>query len=361
MRGPDGRDGGSSHGSGAGLGGIGGRDGGFGGSSNNGGGRDGYSPSTSDDRRGLTTRDGVDVAVGNEARDSWGSKAKGAVVGALTGTGIVGSWGTQSVIGALAQLDSQARVTGTKGSFGSALADQSGLSGLSGKIGSLGSGGTISSSQLNDALSGLSGGDRDAVINVLKNTPTNEAKASETPDQTAARITREQWQHYLTQFDPLERQLVGEVNSRDLVDSTRAGLDRQHQVGGDSIRRNIERFGLNLNGAQRAQLTRQHEMGNAVNNTYAMSNAFINQRDRNMALGGDLMQLGRGVAGQGISGMSDAAGMQSQRDSANAQAKAQSSAQRNSMIGGAIGTGVTAYMAGAGVKGALGSAALALI
>lgn len=187
------------------------------------------------------------------------------------------------------------------------------------------------------------------------------SSGGETPDKISSRITREQWQHYLTQFDPLERNLVGEVNSRDIIDKTQSNLYKQNELADQSIRRNLDRFGLKMNGAQHDALERQRILGQAAGNTQAMSDAFITQRDRNMELGGDLMQLGRGVAGQGISGMSQAAGMQANRNSQNAQAKAANSAQRNQMLGGAIGAGVTAAIGGAGIGGSLGAAALALI
>ena len=180
-------------------------------------------------------------------------------------------------------------------------------------------------------------------------------------DKVAAAVTRDQWNHYLKQFGPLEEQLVSEINDNSLVTGAARDSAKQNAVAEQSFNRDMSRFGVNTTGVQAKQMARMRSLGDAANNTFAINNARLEQRDRNIALGGDLMQIGRGVAGQGISGLGDVAGMAAQRNAANAQAKAQASAQRNSAIGGAIGTGVAAYMGGASVGASLGLGALALI
>ena len=180
-------------------------------------------------------------------------------------------------------------------------------------------------------------------------------------DRTAAAVTRDQWSHYLRQFGPLEEQLVGEVNDQSMVRSAARDATKQNAIAEQSFDRDVSRYGVNMTGVQAKQMDRMRSLGDTSNNTFAINNARLEQRDRNIALGGDLMQVGRGVAGQGISGLGDVAGMSAQRNAANAQAKAQASSQRNSMVGGAIGAGVTAAIGGAGIGGTLGAAALALI
>lgn len=180
-------------------------------------------------------------------------------------------------------------------------------------------------------------------------------------DQIAAAVTRDQWNHYLRQFGPLEEQLVGEINDNSLVVGAARDSAKQNAIAEESFNRDMSRYGVNITGVQAKQMARMRSLGDAANNTFAINNARLEQRDRNIALGGDLMQIGRGVAGQGISGLSDAAGMAAQRNAANAQAKAQASAQQQAAIGGAIGTVGSALIMGAAPKAALGLGALALI
>ena len=162
-------------------------------------------------------------------------------------------------------------------------------------------------------------------------------------DAVAAAVTRDQWNHYLKQFAPLEEQLVGEINDNSLVLGAARDSAKQNAVAEQSFNRDMSRFGVNTTGVQAKQMARMRSLGDAANNTYAINNARLDQRDRNIALGGDLMQIGRGVAGQGISGLGDVAGMAAQRNAANAQAKAQASAQNRanttSLVGSALGFG----------------------
>lgn len=159
-------------------------------------------------------------------------------------------------------------------------------------------------------------------------------------DATLAAVTRDQWNHYLQQFAPLENELVGDVNSRELVEKAASSAATQTAVGNASLDRSISRYGLNMTGVQRSQLERQQALGNATNTAQAVNTARIDQRDRNLSLAANLMQQGRGVSSSAISGLGDAANSEAQRNAANAQAKAQAKAQRTSTI--ATGLGIAA-------------------
>lgn len=180
-------------------------------------------------------------------------------------------------------------------------------------------------------------------------------------DAIAGRVTRDQWSHYLKQFGPLEQQLVGETNDQSLVSGAAQASSKQNAIAEQSFDRDKSRYGVNMTGVQGKQMDRMRSLGDSANNTYSINNARLEQRDRNLDLSSNLMQVGRGVAGQGMQGLGEAAGMAAQRNAANAQAKAQASSQRNSMIGGAIGTGVMAYMGGASLGASFGLGALALL
>ena len=162
-------------------------------------------------------------------------------------------------------------------------------------------------------------------------------------DATLAAITRDQWNHYLQQFAPLENELVGDVNSRDLVTKAAKTAATQTRVGDASLDRSISRYGLNMTGVQRAQLERQQAIGNATNTAQAVNTARVDQRDRNLSLAANLMQQGRGVSSSAISGLGDAANSEAQRNAHNAQAKAQAKAQQTSTAIGIVGLGIMAF------------------
>lgn len=160
------------------------------------------------------------------------------------------------------------------------------------------------------------------------------------PDEQLAYLTKSQWAHYVNQFGPTEEALIGEIDSRSLVDQAETTAARQTQVGSESLLRTGSRYGLGdaPKGFTRV-IQRQHEMGNAAGTAQSVNTAKLDQRERNLGLMSNLMQVGRGVAAQGISGMSDVAGMDAARRAQNAQIKAQ---EKAGMIGTAAGLGAMA-------------------
>lgn len=150
----------------------------------------------------------------------------------------------------------------------------------------------------------------------------------------AAAVTRSQWQHYLTQFGPLEESLTADLNSEALVTQARETAARQSVAGEASLGRTIDRYGMgNAPGAMQAQLERQRVLGDAESTAQAVNTARLDQRDRNTSLGASLMQVGRGVANQGLSGMGDVSTMEANRNAHNSNLKAQQKAQQNQTAG----------------------------
>lgn len=164
-----------------------------------------------------------------------------------------------------------------------------------------------------------------------------------TPDDQLAYLSKSQWAHYMNQFAPVEDELVGEINSTKMVDQARSTAARQIETGQGSIDRVKSRYGLG--GAPKGfsrVLERQQAMGDAGGTAQAVNTARVDQRERNLGLMSEMMQVGRGVASQGMSGMADVAGMAAQRDAQNAQASAANKAGR---ISTAASLGALALMA----------------
>jgi hypothetical protein len=145
-------------------------------------------------------------------------------------------------------------------------------------------------------------------------------------DQLAA-LTRDQWNHYLTQFGGTEEKMVADVNSTALVDQAKTSAATQTAVGRGSFDRMLSRYGATGTPTPAlTRLARARSLGEATGTAQAVNTARIDQRERNLGLGSSMMQLGRGVAAQGISGMSDVAGMEADRNAQNSQIKAQNKA-----------------------------------
>jgi len=107
----------------------------------------------------------------------------------------------------------------------------------------------------------------------------------------------------------------------------------QNGVAAASLDRTIDRYGMNVNGAQRAQLDRQQSLGQAAGTAQAVNTARIDQRERNLGLASSLMQVGRGVNSSALDGMGTAASLEANRNATNAQNKAQAKANQWQTIG----------------------------
>lgn len=165
------------------------------------------------------------------------------------------------------------------------------------------------------------------------------------PDQQAAKVLRAQWDRYQRLYTPVEDQLAGSIGedmTRPAVTAAREADTRANQA----TDRMQGRMGLaDLPGAPvAANRQRQRQLGQSE----AFNDASLAQVDRNQAIRGSLVDVGQGLVNQATGGLTDAAGMAGQRESAYRNAQAQydqaKTTQRNQAIGTAASIGMMAMM-----------------
>jgi len=166
------------------------------------------------------------------------------------------------------------------------------------------------------------------------------------PSKTLAQLTDRGWARYEQDYIPVENDAIASLDDMSIIDDarTRAGdsniLDRAKQRS----ERELSRYGLRMNNAQKANQDVNLGVEGASTAADTMNNARINQFDRNRGFRNQLINIGRGIAGDAQAGLSDAAGMQTGRENANRNARAAASAQDTQLFGGLASTAVMAAM-----------------
>lgn len=146
-----------------------------------------------------------------------------------------------------------------------------------------------------------------------------------TPDQIAANITRDQWQHFLTTYKPIEDQVLQRAMQTDFSSegdeagaTARAGI----QASKGTLARNMSRLGSNLTGEERSAIGRRTDLSltKAVGQAENTTRRGLSDTRTNLLAG--LVGIGRGVAQTASGAAQSVADMAAQREMQYKQQKA---------------------------------------
>ena len=163
------------------------------------------------------------------------------------------------------------------------------------------------------------------------------------PDKTMANVAQSQYDSYITNFRDFENALIDARDDTSLIDAVPEDVETQERIARGVQERNRQRFGYTSTMAEEAEAERDIQRGTALNLAGGLTNARLAQREQNMQLLGDLINIGQGVNRSSLSQLGSAGENAVMRRNAFEQAKAQSKAQRNSMIG-SMGAALAAFL-----------------
>lgn len=154
------------------------------------------------------------------------------------------------------------------------------------------------------------------------------------PDKIYAQITREQYDDFVKNFQPLEDSLIARAqNDTSLVDQAKKDAPRAAAITTGIANRNASRYGIALLPdqlkARDSAITRQ----NALGASDAINGARVAQKDLNDSLIGKLTDIGSGVNSTALGQLGSAASDATARRNAYTQARAASQANTYNTIG----------------------------
>lgn len=153
----------------------------------------------------------------------------------------------------------------------------------------------------------------------------------------------QQHESYITNFRDFENALVAARDDTSLIDAVPEDVARESQKAKDIAERNRGRYGYQQTAIERDESGRASQRGEALNLAGGLTNARLAQREQNMKMLGDLINIGQGVNRSSLSQLAVADENASMRKNSYQQAQAQSKAQRNGMIG-SMGMALAAFM-----------------
>lgn len=153
-------------------------------------------------------------------------------------------------------------------------------------------------------------------------------------DSIFAGITREQYDNFIKEFEPLENQLIARSKTdTSLIDQARKDAPAAARIQQGVAERNARRYGIGLLPDQIMAQRGATERATALGASNAINNARLTQKDLNEGLQDNLIDIGNGVQSGAFSALGSAANDATQRRNAYTQARASSQASTYNAIG----------------------------
>jgi hypothetical protein len=157
---------------------------------------------------------------------------------------------------------------------------------------------------------------------------------SNDPAQLLAQLSEREQQRYNTDYAPVEDRAIASLNDTSMIRDARANADAGFRMAPARMQREMGRYGMQQSAVDRQESDMGFSMGRSLTKANNVNNARLDQFDRNKGMRSELINFGRGVAGDVYSGLGDATALKESRDAANRQASANNKAQRWQIAGG---------------------------
>jgi len=162
------------------------------------------------------------------------------------------------------------------------------------------------------------------------------------PQSVYSGMARDDYDNYLKDFRGFEEALIKARDDTSLIDKSREDAAMQTRIASEVSQRNTERYGgAGLSNAQKQEQNRAMQRGSNLATVGGINNARVMQREVNQSTLADLINIGQGLNRNALGQLNTAAGLQSQRQQAYKNAKAQHSANMIGM-GGQLGSALLA-------------------
>ena len=150
----------------------------------------------------------------------------------------------------------------------------------------------------------------------------------------AAGITRDQWQHFLETYRPVEEDVLRSAMQTDFqAEGDEAGrlAAASSRASRGILARNLRRVGTSLTGEERSALARRQNIGETLGRARAENTTRRGLSDSRTNLLASIVGIGRGVANTASAGLHSVADMAGQREALHRAQKEQTRATNLSM------------------------------
>jgi hypothetical protein len=167
-------------------------------------------------------------------------------------------------------------------------------------------------------------------------------RAQRDPQWAQGELIRSQWDLFTQRYRPLEENAIAQINRDIEPEVDRAGdtVRGFYSIADGMQERNAARFGLNQSADTRAVSRRRSGLQQALDVAGTKNNLRREWEDTRMDKLGEMLGIGKGIAGTSLESMGTAAGLASARQQAGDSARASARAQEMQLLGSLGGLGL---------------------
>ena len=143
----------------------------------------------------------------------------------------------------------------------------------------------------------------------------------------------QQHQRYVRNYRDFEEALIQSRQDTSLIDAVPGDVEQQTEIAKGIAERNRQRYGYNQTAVEARESQRESERGASLGLAGGLTNARLAQREANMRVLGDLINIGQGVNRSALQQLGAAGENEAARNNAYTQAKAQHKSQTMGMLG----------------------------
>ncbi len=148
------------------------------------------------------------------------------------------------------------------------------------------------------------------------------------PDKVNSAVLQRQDDLYRKFYAPEEKKLLSLLDDYSSVDDAKENADDTFDRNTLSTDRNLRRAGMELTPSQQMLLERNQSLGKATNYAATVNDARLDNKERQITLRNNLINLGRGVQADGAASLGEAGIRAAARDASYDVAKQQHKSQQ---------------------------------
>jgi hypothetical protein len=146
-------------------------------------------------------------------------------------------------------------------------------------------------------------------------------------------VAMQQHQRYISNYRDFEEALIQSRQDTSLIDAVPGDVEQQTEIAKGIAERNKRRYGYNQTAVEARESQRESERGASLGLAGGLTNARLAQRESNMRMLGDLINIGQGVNRSALQQLGVADENATARKNAYTQAKASHKSQTLGMLG----------------------------
>ena len=146
-------------------------------------------------------------------------------------------------------------------------------------------------------------------------------------------VAMQQHQRYMSNYRDFEEALIQSRQDTSLIDAVPGDVEQQTEIAKGIAERNKRRYGYNQTTVEARESQRESERGASLGLAGGLTNARLSQRESNMRVLGDLINIGQGVNRSALQQLGVAGENTAARNNAYTQAKAAHKSQTMGMLG----------------------------